>query len=80
VGRVEWRWPLWGRLGAGTDKLVGEVGLALQQASPSGPYIGTTASPRSNRPRMIAIIRRLAAALCSSAQVGNWSSPARASA
>jgi hypothetical protein len=30
------------------------------QASPSGPYIGTTRSPRSNRWRITAITSRLA--------------------
>jgi hypothetical protein len=41
------------------DELLGDLGLRCSQASPSGPYIGTTGSPRSSRWRMTAITRRL---------------------
>jgi len=64
---------------AGADELFGDVGLALQPDKPQRPYEGTTRSPRSSRPRMVAITWRLAAAFCCGAQVGNSSRPARTS-
>jgi hypothetical protein len=42
------------------DELLGDLGLALRQASPSGPYIRVTGSPRSSRARITAITWRLA--------------------
>jgi hypothetical protein len=58
------------------DQLLGDLGLALQPRKPSGPYMGTTGSPRFSRVRMTAMTWRLAAAFCRSAQVGSRSRPA----
>jgi hypothetical protein len=69
--------PGCGSISGASTELLGDLGLALQPRNPSGPYIGTTGFPRSSRPGISAITRRLATAFCSSAQVGSRSKPAR---
>jgi hypothetical protein len=61
-------------------ELFGDLGLPLQNTSPSGPYMGTTGSPRSSRCCITAVTCRLAAAFWASAQLGSSSRPARSSA
>jgi hypothetical protein len=53
------------------EQVLGGLGLALHQARPGSWYMRATSSPAASRSRMTAMTWRLAAAFCSSTQLGS---------
>jgi hypothetical protein len=55
------------------EQVLGRLGLAFQPGQPASWYMRATPSPAASRWRMTAMTWRLAAAFCSSPQLGSSS-------